>query len=406
MTLPVSSSDTLYLWQGTNRDGSRAQGELACSSLALARARLRQRGVRIRSIRRKASAPSHPGGRIASPDITLFSRQLATMLKSGIPLLQSFNIVAEGLSNRRMAQLVHTLRDDVASGSTLAEALRRQSRHFDDLFCHLIAAGELAGKLDTMLEQVATGREKAEMLRRKVGKALHYPLAVVMVAVAVTGILLVKVVPQFATTFASFGADLPAFTRLVLQLSDLAIAHWWKLPVLLVAGGLIGQQAMRRSPAAVALRDRLLLRLPLVGSMAAKSCHARFTRMLAMTYAAGLPLVDALGAAAGATGNAVYHAAIYTVRDKVSDGQQLHVAVRDTGLFPSLIVQMVAIGEESGTLDATPEKCAVRYESEVDNAMDGPTALLEPLIMAILGALIGGLMIAMYLPIFQLGQVI
>jgi len=406
MTLPVSSTETLYRWQGTYRDGSRAQGELACSSLTLAKARLRQQGVRIRSIRRKASSPLSLGKRITSSDITLFSRQLATMLKSGIPLLQSFNIVAEGLSNRSMAQLVYALRDDVASGSTLAESLRRQSRHFDGLFCHLIASGELSGKLDTMLEQVATGREKTEMLRKRVGKALHYPLAVVMVAVAVTGILLVKVVPQFATTFASFGADLPAFTRLVLQLSDLAIAHWWKVPLLLLAAWLSFREAIRRSPVVVAMRDRLLLRLPVIGSMTAKSCHARFTRMLAMTYAAGLPLVDALGSAAGATGNVVYHEAIHSVRSKVSDGQQLHVAIRDTGLFPSLIIQMVAIGEESGTLDAMLEKCAVRYESEVDNAVDGLTSLLEPLIMAVLGALIGGLMIAMYLPIFQLGQVI
>lgn len=405
MTLPAPPSDTLYRWQGTRRDGSRAQGELTCSSLALARARLRQQGVRVRSIRRRSS-PSTRGGRIASADITLFSRQLATMLNSGIPLLQSFNIVAEGLSNPRMAQLVYRLRDDVASGNTFAEALRGQPRHFDGLFCHLIASGELSGKLDTMLERVAASREKAEKLRGKVGKALHYPLAVVMVAILITGILLVKVVPQFATTFASFGADLPAFTRLVLRLSDAALAHWWKVPVILLAGWLTGQQAIRRSPAMVAMRDRLLLRLPLVGSMAAKCCHARFTRMLGMTYAAGLPLVDALDSAAGATGNAVYHTAILSVRNKVSGGQQLHVAIRATGLFPSMIVQMIAIGEESGTLDAMLEKCAERYEHEVDNAVDGLTALLEPLIMAILGTLIGGLMIAMYLPIFQLGQVI
>jgi len=406
MTLPVSSSDTLYLWRGTCGDGRRVQGELACSSLALAKARLRQQGVHIRSIRRKASSSSALGRRITSSDVTLFSRQLATMLKSGIPLLQSFNVVAEGLSNRSMAQLVYALRDDVASGSTLSEALRRQSRYFDGLFCNLIASGELSGKLDTMLEQVATGREKAEMLRKRVGKALHYPLAVVMVALAVTGILLVKVVPQFATTIASFGADLPAFTRLVLQLSALAIAHWWKLPVLLLVAWLGFREALRRSPAAVAMRDRLLLRLPLIGNLAAKSCHARFTRMLAMTYAAGLPLVDALGSAAGATGNAIYHAGIHNVRNRVSDGQQLHVAIRETGQFPSMIIQMVAIGEESGTLDAMLEKCAERYENEVNDAVDGLTALLEPLIMAILGALIGGLMIAMYLPIFQLGQVI
>src|SRR5690606_3527620 len=285
-------------------------------------------------------------------------------------------------------------------------ALRKHPRNFDSLFCNLIESGEQSGELEAMLDQVATGREKAEALKKKISKAMHYPLAVVVVALLVTAILLLKVVPQFATTFSSFGADLPAFTQLVLQLSDLAIAHWWKLPLILLAAGLTMHEAKRRSPVFVTMLDRIRLAMPVIGQITAKSCYARFTRMLTMAYAAGLPLVEALGCAAGASGNAVYQEAISDIRSKVSNGQPLHAAISSTGLFPAMIIQMVSIGEESGTLDRMLEKCANCYEADVDDIVDGLATLVEPLIMAILGTLIGGLMIAMYLPIFQLGQVI
>ncbi len=327
------------------------------------------------------------------------------MMKSGIPLVQSFEIVGESLENPSMRELVGQIRDDVAAGNNFADCIRKHPRHFDDLFCNLVDAGEQSGALETMLDRLATYKEKSEALKAKIKKAMNYPIAVVCVALVVTGILLVKVVPQFATTFSSFGAELPAFTQFVLGLSDLAISHWWKVLIAVGVGGYAFKEAKHRSQTFADMVDRISLKLPIVGPILDSSCYARFARTLSTTFSAGVPLVDALESVAGATGNIVYSTATRKIRDDVTTGQQLNFAIKNTTLFPVMITQMVGIGEESGALDGMLDKCAVYYEAEVDNAVDGLTALMEPMIMAVLGVLVGGLMIAMYLPIFQLGAV-
>jgi type IV pilus assembly protein PilC len=399
--------ETTYRWVGKNREGRKVRGEMPGVSQALIKAQLRKQGIIASRVSKKPKALLLKRKPAIKPgDIAIFSRQLATMMKAGIPLVQSFDIVAGSLENASMTKLVKAIREDVAQGNSFADAIRKHPRYFDKLYCNLIASGEQSGALETMLDRIATYKEKTEALKSKIRKAMNYPLAVIAVAIIVTGILLVKVVPQFAETFASFGAELPIFTLFVLELSDLAIAWWWQ--VLMLIGALIMgiRHARRRFSAVADLLDRLLLKLPIIGPVVEKSCYARFARTLATTFSAGVPLIDALTSAAGATGNVVYSDATLRVRDDVATGQQLTFAIRNTGLFPSMIVQMVGIGEESGSLDSMLDKCAQYYEDEVDNIVDGLTSLLEPMIMAILGTLIGGLMIAMYLPIFQIGAAI
>lgn len=403
----ISRQQSLYLWQGCDARGQPARGEISGVSIALVRAQLRQQGLRPTRVWKKTSSvlkAAQP--RIRPLDIAVFTRQLATMTKAGIPLLQAFEIVAEGLENAALRAVLQSIRADVAAGNAFSAALRGQSRHFDELYCSLIEAGEQSGTLDIMLDRLAHYREKSEALKAKIRKALNYPVAVLCVALIVTGILLVKVVPQFAGTFASFGAELPLFTQFVLQLSELAIRSWSWILLGLSAMALLWGRARRRSPAFAAALERLSLRLPVLGALLAKSALARFTRTLSTTFAAGLPLVDALNAAAGAAGNVVFRQASCRIRDDVSHGQSLQQAMRATQRFPALVLQMVAIGEESGALDAMLDKCASFYEAEVDNAVDGLSALMEPFIMALLGVLVGGLMIAMYLPIFRIGAVI
>lgn len=395
-----------FIWQGTDKNGRKTKGEIQGASMALVRAQLRKQGIRASKVKRK---PKDLFGKrkqkINPSDIAVFTRQLATMMKSGIPLVQSFEIVGESLENPSMRELVFNIRDDVASGNNFAECIRKHPRYFDDLFCNLIDAGEQSGALETMLDRLATYKEKSEALKAKIKKAMNYPIAVVVVAIVVTGILLIKVVPQFAETFSSFGAELPAFTLFVLNLSDLAIAHWWKALIGVVILGFVFREAKLRSQSFRELIDRISLKLPIVGPILKSSCYARFTRTLSTTFAAGVPLVDALESVAGATGNIVYSSGTKKVKEDVTTGQQLAFSIKNTGLFPIMIVQMVGIGEESGALDSMLDKCATFYEAEVDNAVDGLTALMEPMIMAVLGILVGGLMIAMYLPIFQLGAV-
>ena len=304
-----------------------------------------------------------------------------------------------------MLVLVAEIKDDIAAGNSFADCIRKHPRYFDDLFCNLVEAGEQSGALETMLDRLAEYKEKSEALKAKIKKAMSYPIGVVLVALVVTGILLIKVVPQFAVTFASFGAELPAFTLLILKFSDIAIAHWWKAVIIIVAMVYAFKEGKLRSKKFTHLVDRISLKLPIVGPILNASCYARFTRTLSTTFSAGVPLVEALESVAGATGNIVYATATRRIRDDVTTGQQLNFAIKNTTLFPTMIVQMVAIGEESGALDSMLDKCAVFFEAEVDNAVDGLTALMEPLIMAVLGVLVGGLMIAMYLPIFQLGAV-
>lgn len=407
MATTTTVNQTIYLWQGTDKNGKKTKGEMPGASQALVKAQLRKQGVNATKVKRKPKDLFGPRKQKITPnDIAIFSRQLATMMKAGIPLVQSFEIVSDSLENPSMATLVRAVRDEVAAGNNFADSIRKHPRYFDELFCNLVESGEQSGALETMLDRVATYKEKTEALKSKIKKAMNYPIAVVVVALIVTGILLVKVVPQFAETFSSFGADLPAFTLFVLGLSDLAIAHWWKAIFMIGIAGYCFKEARLRSKSFADFVDRLSLKLPIIGPIIEKSCYARFTRTLSTTFAAGVPLVDALESVAGATGNIVYSSATRRIRDDVSAGQQLNFAIRTTNLFPVMINQMVGIGEESGALDAMLDKCATYYEAEVDNAVDGLTALMEPIIMSVLGTLIGGLMIAMYLPIFQLGQVV
>jgi len=400
-----ASNERIYLWFGTDRNGNRTKGELSGASQALVKAQLRKQGI-IPSRVRKKTGPVFGERKQKIRDIAIFARQLATMMKAGIPLVQSFDIVADSLDNPSMGRMVREIRDDVAQGNHFADAIRKHPRHFDELFCNLIESGEQSGSLETMLDRIATYKEKTEALKAKIRKATKYPTAVVLVAIIVTGILLVKVVPQFAETFSSFGADLPAFTLFVLGLSDLAIAHWWKVVIAIVILGFLFREARLRSKAFSETVDRVALKLPVIGPIVEKSCYARFCRTLATTFSAGVPLVDALESVSGATGNAVYANASLRIRDDVTTGQQLQFSIRNTTLFPTMVTQMVGIGEESGALDSMLDKCASYYEAEVDNAVDGLTSLMEPIIMSVLGILIGGLMVAMYLPIFQLGAVV
>lgn len=404
--MATEAVQNIYVWHGTDKAGNKTKGEIQGSSQALVKAQLRKQGVNPTRVKRK---PKEIFGtkkqKIKPADIAVFTRQLATMMKSGIPLVQSFEIVGESLENPSMRELVLQIRDDVAAGNNFADCIRKHPRYFDDLFCNLVDAGEQSGALETMLDRLATYKEKSEALKAKIKKAMNYPIAVVAVAVVVTGLLLVKVVPQFAETFSSFGAELPAFTQFVLTLSDFAIAHWWKACIGAAIGAVLFKEAKVRSEAFRNFLDRLSLKLPVVGPIMNSSCYARFTRTLATTFSAGVPLVDALESVAGATGNVVYSTATKKIKDDVTTGQQLNFAIKNTTLFPVMITQMVGIGEESGALDSMLDKCAVYYEAEVDNAVDGLTALMEPMIMAVLGILVGGLMIAMYLPIFQLGAV-
>ncbi len=396
----------VYVWQGVDKNGNKTKGEIQGSSQALVKAQLRKQGVNPTKVKRKPRELFGPKKqKISAGDIAVFTRQLATMMKSGIPLVQSFEIVGESLENPSMRELVLLVRDDVAAGNNFADCIRKHPRYFDDLFCNLIDAGEQSGSLETMLDRLATYKEKSEALKAKIKKAMNYPIAVVVVAIVVTGILLVKVVPQFAETFSSFGAELPAFTQFVLGLSDLAIAHWYKVLVGAIGGGFLFKEMKVRSTNFRNNLDRLSLKMPIIGPIVYSSCYARFTRTLATTFSAGVPLVDALDSVAGATGNVVFATATKKIKDDVTTGQQLNFAIKNTTLFPVMVTQMVGIGEESGALDSMLDKCAVYYEAEVDNAVDGLTALMEPMIMAVLGILVGGLMIAMYLPIFQLGSV-
>jgi len=405
--MATEAVQSVYVWHGTDRNGKKATGEIPGSSQALVKAQLRKQGIVASRVKRKPkSLLKKRSARIKPMDVAVFTRQLATMMKAGIPLVQAFEIVGESLENASMRELVSKIRDDVAQGSNFADAIRKHPRYFDDLFCNLIESGEQSGALETMLDRLATYKEKSEALKSKIKKAMNYPIAVVVVAILVTGILLVKVVPQFAETFSSFGADLPAFTLFVLGLSDLAIAHWWKALILLVILGFCYKEAMIRSKGFRESIERMSLKLPIVGSVLNNSCYARFTRTLSTTFAAGVPLVDALDSVAGAAGNVVYYKATKKIKDDVATGQQLAFSIKNTGLFPVMVTQMVGIGEESGSLDDMLDKCATYYEAEVDNAVDGLTALMEPMIMSVLGILVGGLMIAMYLPIFQLGQVV
>ncbi len=406
MATQIAKTQT-FAWQGIDRRGNQTKGEIQSESLGIAKAQLRRQGITPKTVSRKGKSLFSLRKKPIKPmDICIFTRQLATMMKAGVPLVQSFDIVADGLENPTMRELVIGIKNEVAGGTSLAGVLEKYPRYFDDLFCNLVGSGEQSGQLETMLDRVATYKEKTEILKAKIKKAVTYPAAVVVVAIVVTTILLVWVVPIFAQTFQSFGSDLPVFTLFVLNLSNF-VQDWWLIILAgMVATGYAFKEAKFRSVRFSEALDALSLRIPVVGTIVYNSVVARFSRTLATTFAAGVPLVDALDSVAGAAGNAVYYKGIKQIRDDVTVGQPLNVAIRTTGLFPTMLLHMVTIGEESGALDDMLEKVAEHYEMEVDNAVDNLTALLEPFIMAILGILVGGLLVAMYLPIFMLGSVL
>jgi type IV pilus assembly protein PilC len=373
----------------------------------MAKAQLRRQGIKTKSVRKKPKPLFGGQGKaIKAADIAIFTRQLATMLKAGVPLVQSFEIVADGADKPRMKTLVTSLKNDVASGNGLAPSLAKHPRLFDDLFCSLIGSGEDSGTLELMLDRVATYKEKTEQLKAKIKKAMTYPIAVVCVALVVCAILLIKVVPVFAETFKNFGSELPAFTLFVMNVSDFVQAWWFIILIGIIGTIFLFREIKLRSVPFSEFLDRLALKTPIVGNIVHDAVIARFSRTLATTFAAGVPLVDALNSTAGAAGNSVYAKAIRQIRDDVTTGTTLYNSIKATGLFPNMLLQMVSIGEESGALDDMLDKVANHYEEAVDNAVDSLSTLMEPLIMSVLGVLVGGLMIAMYLPIFMLGSVI
>ena len=398
-----------FTYEGVDRKGLKIKGDLPARNMALAKVTLRKQGITVRKIVQKREIEFLSKmfkKKVTTLDITIFTRQLATMMKAGVPLVQSFEIVAEGLENPAMREVVLGIKGEVEGGNTFAGGLRKYPKYFDNLFCSLVESGEQSGALETMLDRVAIYKEKSELLKQKIKKAMKYPAAVVVVAIVVTIILMVKVVPVFEDLFTSFGADLPAFTKMVVNMSEWMQKYWFFL--ILGIGALIFGflEAKQRSKKFSDFLDRLSLKLPIFGDLVYKSIIARFSRTLATTFAAGVPLIDALESTAGATNNVVYENAVMRIRDDVATGQQLQFSMRQTQLFPSMAIQMVAIGEESGALDSMLDKVATHFENEVDNAVDGLTSMMEPLIMAVLGVLVGGLVIAMYLPIFQMGSVV
>ena len=400
------SSNELFLYKGTDKKGKAVAGEIAGPNLNAVKAQLVKQGVRTSSVKKKPKPLFSSKKSIKPMDIALFTRQMATMMKAGVPLVQSFDIVADGVENNSLAILIRNIREEVASGTSFAKALEKHPKYFDDLFCNLVESGEQSGALETMLDRIATYKEKTERLKAKIKKAMTYPAAVVIVAIIVTGVLLVKVVPQFAQTFGSFGAELPAFTLFVLGLSNFAQEYWFIILIGLVAA-VFGFRYLKRTNKKFAhLLDRIMLRIPVMGKIVFESIIARFARTLSTTFAAGVPLIDALQSVSGATGNVIYEEATLKVKDDVATGTQLNVSMRATRLFPSILLQMTAIGEESGALDEMLDKVATYYEESVDNQVDSLTSLLEPIIMSVLGVLVGGLLVAMYLPIFQLGNVV
>lgn len=396
-----------FTYKGTNKQGQEVTGEVQGANQTMVKAQLRKQGIIAKSVKKKPKALFGSGGKKITPsDVSIFTRQLATMMKAGVPLVQSFDIVAEGLDNPSMRDLVLKIKNDVASGSGFAPSLSKHPKYFDELTCSLIDSGEQSGTLETMLDRVATYKEKSEQLKAKIKKALTYPIAIVVISLVVTALLLIKVIPQFAESFTSFGADLPAFTLMVMGLSDFVIEWWFIILVGMIGSVYTLKEAIKRSDAVALLADKAMLKMPIVGDIVFNSIIARFARTLSTTFAAGVPLVDALESVAGTAGNIIYTDAILKIRDEVTTGTQLNVAIRASGLFPSMLLQMVAIGEESGALDTMLEKVATFFEDAVDNMVDNMTALLEPIIMSVLGVLIGGLMVAMYLPIFMLGAAI
>jgi type IV pilus assembly protein PilC len=406
-TMKPSQQPKLYRWQWTGKGpgGRRVKGEVVASRKAEVEKELSSQNIIVKNVRRKGGLGGGMGT-IKPRDVMLFARQMATMIRAGVPVLQAFQVVAESIRKPAMSALVRQMMNDVASGASFSQALRQHPAHFDALFCNMVEAGESSGSLDRMLDRVATYKEKIESIKGRVKKALWYPAAVIAVGLGVTALLLIKVVPQFESLFHGFGAELPAMTQMTIAMSEFAQQYWLVGLLGFAAVIVLLRQGIKRSEAFAYRMHQLSLKLPVIGDILDKSSVARFSRTLGTTYGAGVPMFDALEISAGASGNLVYQRAIEQIRDDVATGQQLHFAMRLTERFPALAVQMVGIGEESGALDAMLNRVADYYEEEVDNKVDALTSLLEPFIIVVLGVLVGGLVISMYLPIFELGTVL
>ena len=406
--LPKVKDLDVFAWQGVNRKGKKINGELSAKSMLELKAQLRKQGITPGKIKKKAKPLFGMSGdkKITAKDIAAISRQIATMLGAGVPLVQTMEMIGKGHNNGNIQKLLSEIGNKLSSGIPLSDCLRDHPRYFDDLYCDLVASGEQSGSLDTIYDRIATYKEKGEALKAKIKKAMTYPIAVLVISAIVTSILLIFVVPVFEEVFAGFGAELPAFTLLVVGLSDFMVDYWYIMLAAIFAFIFLFKRTHRNSQKFRDQVDKKILKLPVIGSLLEKAAVARYARTLSTTFAAGVPLIDALESAAGAAGNAVFRDAILDVRAEVTSGMQMNLAMRNCSIFPDMVIQMVAIGEESGAVDEMLSKVATVYEAEVDNAVDNLTALLEPMIMAFLGVVIGGLIIAMYLPIFQIGAII
>lgn len=395
-----------FTWEGVDRKGKRLKGEMDAASVAFVNAMLRRQGINPVKVAKRSTPFFAVKKKIKAKDVSVFTRQLSTMIAAGIPVAQAFDIVGKGHENPSMRELISTIRQDIESGTNMTEALSKYPLYFDSLYCNLVNAGEQAGILDTILDKLATYKEKIESIKGKIKSALFYPTAVIVVAFIITSILMIFVIPQFESLFQGFGADLPAFTKLVIDISSTFRDYWY-----IIFGSIIGTVSVftysyRRSTKMQHTLDRLLLKVPIVGEIIKKATIARFSRTLATMFAAGVPLVEALDSVAGASGNRVYYEGTMAIKADVTTGLQLQAAMASTNLFPNMVVQMVAIGEESGELDSMLSKVADIYEQEVDDAVAGLSSLLEPIIMAFLGIVVGGLVIAMYLPIFKIAATV
>ena len=406
--IPTPKALDVFTWQGVNRKGKKVKGELSAASQLELKAQLRKQGITPGRIKKKAKPLFGLGGdkKITPGDIAVVTRQIATMLGAGVPLVQTIEMIGKGDSNGNMQKLLANIGNKLSSGIPLSECLREHPLYFDDLYCDLVQSGEQSGALETIYDRIATYKEKAEALKAKIKKAMTYPISVLIIAFIVTAVLLIFVVPVFQEIFASFGAELPGFTLLVIAISEFMQAYWYLALAGIFISIFLFKKAHRNSQNFRDSVDKKILQIPVIGDILKKAAVARYARTLSTTFAAGVPLIDALDSAAGASGNAVFRDAILEVKSEVSSGMQMNLAMRNCSIFPDMVISMVAIGEESGALDDMLAKVANVYEMEVDNAVDNLTALIEPMIMAVLGVVIGGLIIAMYLPIFQIGMVV
>jgi type IV pilus assembly protein PilC len=399
-----ASKEVIYAWEGTDKKGKKIKGEVKASGEAFVNATLRRQGITVTKIKKQSGLKS--GGKVKEKDVTLFTRQLATMMKAGVPLLQAFEIVGKGHNNPAVSKLLGDIKSDVETGSSLSQAFRKYPLYFDTLYCNLVGAGEQAGILDSLLERLATYKEKILAIKSKIKSALFYPISIVVVAFIITAVIMIFVIPAFKELFTSFGADLPAPTLLVMAISDFFVEYWWAIFGAIGGGVWFFFYSWKRSIKMQATMDRLVLKIPVFGELIRKATIARFARTLSTMFAAGVPLVEALDSVAGASGNRVYYEATKQIQSEISTGTSLTVAMQNVEVFPNMVLQMVAIGEESGALDSMLSKVADFYEAEVDDAVEALSSLMEPIIMVVLGTLIGGLVIAMYLPIFKMGQVV